>query len=83
MFLLKKNRYRCIVCGRVFPHGQGVVVRTGNITIEFHSSRCALKFLRRLIENTSFEEIGKYIKETYEEFVKKLETIEKKRAKKI
>ncbi|MEM0379743.1 MAG: hypothetical protein QXX35_00955 [Desulfurococcaceae archaeon] len=80
---MKKNRYKCIVCGRVFPHGQGIVVKTGNLSLEFHSSRCASKFLRRLIENSSFEEIGRCVKETYEEFVKRLEVFEKKRVKKI
>lgn len=80
---MKRNKYKCIVCGRVFPQGQGIVIKTGNIILEFHSSRCASKFLRKLFENASFEDIGKYIRDTYEEFVKKLELVEKKRVKKI
>ena len=40
----------CIVCGKPFHEGQGVVVEVRGRILEFHSSRCASKFLRRLLE---------------------------------
>jgi len=47
---------RCLVCGRPFPEGQGIVVKRGKIYLSFHSSRCAAKFLRMLVMDS--EEIG-------------------------
>lgn len=40
----------CIVCGRFFHEGQGIVIKMPGGVLEFHSSRCAQKFLRRLID---------------------------------
>ncbi len=42
--------YVCIVCGRKFPRGQGIVVEKAGFTLAFHSSRCASKFFRLLLE---------------------------------
>ncbi len=44
------NRSRtCIVCGRKFPDGQGIVIQIGDrIKLEFHKSRCAARFFRNL-----------------------------------
>ncbi len=78
-----RNRYKCIVCGRVFPEGQGIVIKYGNLVLSFHSSRCAAKFLKRLVENTPYEDIGKYVREVYEEFIEELKKKEELRAKKI
>ncbi|MGC9209651.1 MAG: hypothetical protein ACP5FT_00015 [Acidilobus sp.] len=43
-------RYTCVVCGRPFYEGQGIVIRRGQLELAFHSSRCAAKFLRLLVE---------------------------------
>lgn len=55
---MKTRRYTCVVCGRVFPDGQGIVIRTGDTDIAFHSSKCAAKFLRILIDKGSKEVIS-------------------------
>ncbi len=78
-----REKYRCIVCGRVFPKGQGIVVNYGKILLTFHSSKCASKFFRELLNITPYEELGKYVKELYDEYIEKLEVLEKKRSKKI
>ncbi len=78
-----KNKYKCIVCGRVFPEGQGIVIKYGNLILSFHSSRCAAKFLKRLLENTPYEDIGRYVKDVYEEFIEQLKKIEEIKSKKI
>lgn len=41
---------RCMVCGRYFHEGQGIVIPYQGLTLEFHSARCASRFLRRLLE---------------------------------
>jgi large subunit ribosomal protein L24e len=44
------RRFKCVVCGRLFPEGQGVFIGRGGLTLTFHSSRCAYKFLKLLFE---------------------------------
>ncbi|MEN2999163.1 MAG: hypothetical protein ABDH61_01090 [Acidilobaceae archaeon] len=59
-------KHRCIVCGRLFPEGQGIVLSRGNATLKFHSSRCAAKFLRIFFDrasSSSLEEMGRLAKE--------------------
>lgn len=46
----------CLVCGRRFHEGQGVVVKVRGGVLEFHSSRCASRFLRRLLEEYGGED---------------------------
>jgi len=48
---LAKRYYECLVCGRRFPEGQGIVLYKAGTPLYFHSSRCAAKFLRLLLEN--------------------------------
>ena len=78
-----KKRYKCIVCGRVFPEGQGIVIRYGDIVLAFHSSRCASKFLRQLLERIPPDEIKGYVKRLVEENLEQLESLAKVKAKKI
>lgn len=65
---------RCIVCGRTFPEGQGVAISRGGLRLEFHSSRCAAKFLRRLLTEADdiqcIEKTAKRIAKEYEELLK-------------
>lgn len=42
--------HRCMVCGRPFHEGQGIIIRRGDLLLEFHSAKCAAKFLRLLME---------------------------------
>lgn len=83
MLATRRVTYKCVVCGRAFPRGQGVVLKVRDVSLEFHSSKCASKFLRRLLESAPLEDIIKYVKETRDLFVKDLELLERKRAKKI
>lgn len=41
----------CIVCGRPFPEGQGVVITKGSFVLEFHSNKCMAKFFKRLLQD--------------------------------
>jgi len=76
-------RYRCIVCGRKFPEGQGIVIKYNDLVLSFHSSRCASKFLKRLLEIVPYEDLGKYIREIYSEYEDLLKKKEELRAKRI
>uniref|UniRef100_A0A7C4NN49 Uncharacterized protein n=1 Tax=Staphylothermus marinus TaxID=2280 RepID=A0A7C4NN49_STAMA len=78
-----RNKYRCIVCGRIFPEGQGVVIKHGELTLFFHKSKCACKFFKYLLENTPYSEIGRYVKNTLDFFEEKLEKMKEIRTKKI
>lgn len=55
---MRARRHTCVVCGRVFPEGQGVVIKAGDVDIAFHSSRCAAKFLRMLVDKGSKEVVS-------------------------
>lgn len=48
--MVKGAKYKCLVCGRTFYEGQGIVIRRGDLELAFHSARCAVKFLRLLVE---------------------------------
>lgn len=41
--------YNCIVCGKKFPEGQGVVIRREGIELYFHSKDCLGRFAKRLL----------------------------------
>ncbi len=83
MYRLAKRYYECIVCGRRFPEGQGIVISRAGITLHFHSSRCAAKFLRLLIERMDEGEAKRVLKELKEELRKNLEEKRKLKAKVI
>jgi large subunit ribosomal protein L24e len=71
----------CVVCGKKFPEGQGIIIQKEGIILEFHSSKCASKFFRRLIEEAP--DIS-CIKNTIKQLIEEYRTInEKKREKKI
>jgi len=77
------EKYRCIVCGRVFPKGQGVVVKYGDISLCFHSNKCVSKFFKHLLETAPYDDLGKHVKAVYREFEEKLRAVMEKRVKKI
>ena len=58
----KKNRIKCIMCGRIFPKGQGVLLNITGRELAFHSKKCALKFLTRFIEQLVVEDKDKVSK---------------------
>ncbi len=59
---MRVHRHTCVVCGRVFPEGQGIVVRIGDRSIAFHSSRCAARFYRMLLDRGSKEVASESLK---------------------
>ena len=59
---------RCIVCGRFFHEGQGIVIRVRGGVLEFHSSRCAAKFFRRLVEENPEDCIVSTIRRLADEY---------------
>lgn len=79
---MAERLYECVVCGRKYPVGQGIVLSKGGVTLYFHSNRCAAKFLKRLIENSSESCITESLKETLEAFTQALDA-KRKAAKKV
>ncbi len=71
------KKYCCIVCGRKFPHGQGIIITYGSLVLTFHSNRCASKFFKTLLERIPPEEIEKYIKRLVKEYEERLKKISK------
>ena len=71
------KRYRCIVCGRVFPEGQGIVIERGGLTLAFHSKACAVKFFKLMVETMDEGEFKKVARSLMKEF----EELQKRRAK--
>lgn len=77
------RKHVCITCGRVFPAGQGIVVRLGDSVLEFHSSKCFSKFAKSLLERIPYEEIKGYINKLREEYEEINEQRRKLKAKRI
>jgi len=80
---LMVEKLECIVCGRKFPRGQGVTLVVGGREYTFHSKRCALKFMRRVLEEIDESILAKAFGKVAEEFAEELEELREKRAKKI
>lgn len=78
-----ESKHKCLVCGRVFPDGQGVILRLGNELLEFHSTRCFSKFARRLLERVPADEVRGYIKKLREEYEELLAQRSKLKSKRI
>lgn len=77
------HKHRCITCNRIFPSGQGIIIKIGDETLEFHSSKCFAKFTKSLLERIPYNEIKGYIKKLREEFEEINEQKKKLKAKKI
>ncbi len=77
------ERLECLVCGRKFPKGQGVVLRVKGRDYAFHSKVCALKFLRRVLEEIDENVLDPAFRRVAEEFREELEERRAKVAKKI
>jgi hypothetical protein len=80
---LVKGKYRCVVCGRVFPEGQGIILRVNDDVIPLHSSKCATKFLRSVVERLEPSVARGIIKDVKKEFHELLEKRLKESSKKI
>lgn len=60
-----------------------MIVRVGDVQLEFHSSRCFSKFAKALIEKIPPDEIKGYVKRVVEEYEELLEQKRRLKAKKI
>ncbi len=83
MVPLMAEKLECIVCGRKFPRGQGITLVIGGKEYAFHSKRCALKFLRRVLEEIDEGILTKVFNNVAKEFAEELEELRKRKAKKI
>ncbi len=77
------SKNRCVVCGRAFPDGQGIVLRSGEVTLSFHSSKCASKFLKILLERLPSDEAKPYLTKISDELEEVLKAKARAKAKKI
>jgi len=77
------KKHECIVCGRKFPEGQGILIDLGGTKLAFHSKSCALKFFKTLFLRVEYSLIRDYVNETIEEFRRKVSEERKRKAKKI
>ncbi len=79
---MPKERLTCIVCGRKFPRGQGIIFVIGGKGYSFHSKSCALKFVRRLLEDIG-DAASPAAERIAREFAEELKSREEARKKKI
>lgn len=64
---MTRRVYECVVCGRKFPHGQGIIIHKAGVTLYFHSKSCMSKFFRLFIERLDNSCARDPLKETLEE----------------
>jgi len=81
--LARSARYKCLVCGRPFPEGQGIKMRIAGEELYFHSNRCLARFFKSLVGYVDESCIRGAIRETISEYNKLLEDRIKSRAKVI
>ncbi len=74
---MKAKKYTCIVCGRVFPEGQGIVIVRAGVTLAFHSKACLAKFFRLFVERLDEREFRRAAREV----IRELEEIRKAKIK--
>ncbi len=74
-----RQKFSCIVCGRSFYEGQGIVLTIADRKLEFHNKACAYKFFRSVLENVDKDCVSSAVRETYKKFS---ELLEKRKAEK-
>ncbi|MCC6010841.1 MAG: hypothetical protein LM556_00370 [Desulfurococcaceae archaeon] len=79
----EKEQYKCAVCGRVFPRGQGIIIAIEDLVLEFHSNRCFAKFARELLKRMPQGDVKGYAKRLLEEYEEILSQRAKLRSKRI
>ena len=76
-------KFECIVCGKKFPQGQGVIISIGTRNYYFHSKRCALKFIRRALEEFDKDQLIQVFEKITKEFREERKSREELRKKVI
>ncbi|HIC98913.1 MAG TPA: hypothetical protein EYP08_04550 [Pyrodictiaceae archaeon] len=71
---MKVKKHTCIVCGRAFPEGQGIILRRANMELAFHSKTCLTKFFKLFIENLDEGCFKKAAKEAIRSFEEQRKT---------
>ena len=79
---MARRLYECVVCGRKFPEGQGIILSKGGRVLYFHSKACAARFLKLLLERVDERCITPAIDEVLGELRKALEE-RRRRARKV
>jgi len=77
------DKYVCIVCGRKFPKGQGIILTVKGSVYPFHSKTCAVKFFKRLIEEIDPDTLLYAFEKVKEEFKEELKAKAERNVKKI
>ena len=80
-FQVMGEKYVCLVCGRIFPQGQGVKITIKGTDYYFHSKACAYKFLRELVLSADIDcisDVAKEIRRKYEDLLEKKKEASKK-----
>jgi ribosomal protein L24E len=67
MEAMKRKYYTCIVCGRKFPEGQGIIIRRAGMELAFHSKSCLARFFKLFIERIDEKEFKKAAREVLKE----------------
>ncbi|MEM1619857.1 MAG: hypothetical protein QXU97_01420 [Fervidicoccaceae archaeon] len=71
---------RCVVCGRAFSEGQGVIIMRGGLRLHFHSAKCAAKFFKIvMLEAPDVSCVERQIQKTIADLEKSRERVETKR----
>ena len=79
---MARRLYECVVCGRKFPEGQGIVIVKAGRALHFHSKACAAKFFKLLLERVDDKCITPAIDEVLAELRRALEE-RRRRARKV
>ncbi len=77
------EKLTCVVCGRKFSVGQGILISFGRNTYNFHSKTCALKFVKKVLESLDPSELERTADKVTEEYSKILKEKTERTAKKI
>ncbi len=80
--MAERKYYKCLVCGRPFPRGQGIIIEKAGFKLTFHSSKCAAKFLKLLMERIDSDCIRPALRELVKELEESLK-IKQEKTKKV
>ena len=65
---MQRKQYTCIVCGRKFPEGQGIVIKRAGVELAFHSKTCLAKFFKLFVERVDEKEFKRAARDVIREF---------------